>query len=191
LGAGQFWVPFRTVDGGPGGFGTSIAGEGHSAQATMMRGRVAVMAGGGKGWYLKSLTANGQRAQGLELDITGDMAVDLVFSNRPGKVEGKVEGSATEERVAVLAARDGTGAPVFTNLYKVTAVAAGQSEVLIEDVAPGDYYLICTAPGQVEALSDPAVWERLKDRVAAVKVEEGVTATAKVRLISETDVDQN
>jgi hypothetical protein len=81
-----------------------------------------------------------------------------------------VEGVANEERVAVLAARDGTGAPVFTNLYKVTAVAAGQSEFLIEDVAPGDYYLICTAPGQVEALSDPAVWERLKDRVAAVKV---------------------
>ena len=191
MGAGPIGVQFRNVDGGMGGFGTSIAGEGQTAHAMMMRGRVAVMAGGVKGWYLKALAVNGQRVTGLEMDVAADMTVDLVFSNRPGKVEGKVEEGATEERVAVLLARDGAGAPVFTNLYNLKAVPAGRTEFLIEDVTPGDYYLLCTMPGLTEALSDPAVWERLKDRAGTVKVEEGVTATAKVRLIRETDVDQN
>jgi hypothetical protein len=103
-----------------------------------------------------------------------------------GTVEGTVEGPA----VALALPDGGAGSPVLTNLYKTGAVLQTGNTFKIEDVPPGNYLIVACAAGIVQSLGDAAVWERLKSKAVAVKVEEGGTVTASPRLISESDLDE-
>ena len=92
--------------------------------------------------------------------------------------------------VAVALPDGGTGLPPLTNLYKSVPVRAGRNVFKIEDVPPGNYQIATGPLAVLDALSDPAIWEKLKSKAVAVKVEEGVTVPAAPRLIVESDVDE-
>jgi hypothetical protein len=184
-------VSVRGVDPGmPSSGGGPVKPDGTFVWANLQRTRMAVMQIAPRGWYLKAVSVGGQRQAGLEFDVTsGEMAVELLYSNRPGKVTGTVEGATEGVRVAAVP-DGGEAGPVFTNLYRTGAVTAGGNSFQIEDVPPGNYLLIASVPGLGEALNDPAVWERVKGKAASVKVEEGGTVTGSPRLITESDLDE-
>ncbi|MFN0103066.1 MAG: carboxypeptidase-like regulatory domain-containing protein [Bryobacteraceae bacterium] len=177
----------------PGGGGGQVKQDGTFLIENVHRARMKVNSMAPRGWYLKAVWVGGEKKPGLELDLTGgDTEVELIYGNKPGTVEVSVEGLPVDGPLAFAAALpDGEGgAPSLTNLYKTVAVRAGQKMFKIEDVPPGNYQIVVCPPGAVEAFSDPAVWERLKSKAVAVKVEEGVTVSAAPRLIVESDVDE-
>jgi len=146
-----------------------------------------------RGWYLKAVSVGGQRQPALEFDLTaGDTAIEVVYSNKPGTVEVTVDGLTAESGpLAVVALPDGgTGLPPLTNLYKSVPVRAGQNVFKIEDVPPGNYQIALGPLAVLDALGDPAIWEKLKTKAVRVKVEEGVTVPAAPRLILESDVEE-
>ena len=174
----------------PAGGGAQVKTDGTFVLENLQRTRMQVVPMAPRGWYLKAVSVGGQRQAGLEFDVTGgDAVVELLYSNRPGTVTGTVEGATEGVRVAAVPDGGETG-PVFANLYRTGGVVAGQNSFKIEDVPPGNYLLIACVPGLLEALSDPAAWERVKGKAASVKVEEGGTVTGSPRLISESDLDE-
>jgi hypothetical protein len=174
----------------PAGGGAQVKPDGTFVLENVQRTRMLVTPMAPRGWYLKSVSVGGQPQAGLEFDVTGgDAVVELLYSNRPGKVTGTVEGATEGVRVAAVPDGGETG-PVFANLYRTGAVTAGGNSFQIDDVPPGNYLLIACVPGLLEALSEPAVWERVKGKAASVKVEEGGTVTGSPRLITESDLDE-
>jgi len=145
------------------------------------------------GWYLKSLAVGGQPQPGLEFDLSsGDTVIELVYSDKPGSVDVKAEGVTAESGpVIALALPDGgNGAPPLTILYRSARVLPDQGVSKIRDIPPGNYQIVVCPQTALEVLSDPAVWERVKSKAVAVKVEEGVTVSASPRLIVESDVEE-
>lgn len=174
----------------PAGGGAQVKPDGTFVLENLQRTRLKVTPLAPRGWFLKAVTAGGQRQPGLEFDVTGgETVVELIYSNRPGTVTGTVEGATEGVRVAAVP-DGGEAGPLFANLYRTGGVAAGQNSFKIEDVPPGNYLLIACLPGLMEALSDPAVWARVKDKAASVRVEEGGTVSGSPRLISESDLDE-
>ena len=174
----------------PAGGGAQVKPDGSFVLENLQRTRMTVTPLTPRGWYLKSVSVGGQPQAGLEFDVTGgDAVVELLYSNRPGTVTGTVEGATEGVRVAAVPDGGETG-PLFANLYKTGGVVAGQNSFKIEDVPPGNYLLIACVPGLLEALSEPAAWERVKGKAVSVKVEEGGTVTGAPRLITERDLDE-
>lgn len=192
---GQVNVGMRSSEAGmPGGGGSGVRPDGTFALENIPRARMRLTPMAPKGWYLKALQVGGQRQPGLEFDVTGaETAIELIYSNRPGAVDVTVEGLTEESGPVVVAALPdgGNGLPPLTNLYKSAAVAEGRNVVKIEDVAPGNYYVLACAAMYLDAVGDPAVWEKVKSKAVAVKVGEGETNRAAPRLIVETDVEEN
>ena len=188
---GQLQISVRGTDPGvAAGGGAQVKPDGTFALENLQRTRLRVMQVAPRGWFLKAVTAGGQRQAGLEFDVTGgDTVVELLYSNRPGTVTGTVEGATEGVRVAAVF-DGGEAGPLFANLYRTAGVATGQNSFKIEDVPPGNYLLIACNPSLMEALTDPAVWARVKDKAASVRVEEGGTVSGSPRLISESDLDE-
>jgi len=175
------------------GGGGPVKPDGTFQMENLQRIRMKLNAVAPRGWYLKSVSVGGQRQPSLEFDLTaGDAAVELIYSNKPGTVEVAVEGLTAESGpfVAIALPDGGVGLPPLTNLYKTVPVRAGQNVSKIEDVPPGNYQIVAGPLALLDALSDPAIWEKLKSKAVAVKVEEGVTVPAAPRLIVESDVDE-
>lgn len=174
----------------PAGGGAQVKPDGTFVMENLQRTRMLVTQQAPRGWYLKSVSVGGQPQVGLEFDLSGgDAAVEFTYSNRPGTVTGTVEGATEGVRVAAVP-ENGSGVPSFANLYRTGAVTPGQNSFKIEDVAPGNYVLIACIPGHLEAISDPATWEKVKGKAVSVKVDEGGTVTGSPRLISESDLDE-
>jgi hypothetical protein len=189
---GQVNISLRAAEAGiPAGGGGQVKADGTFVLENLQRMRLAVNPIAPRGWFLKSVSVAGQRQAGLEIDLTGGEAVlELSYSNRPGTVSGTVEGTVEGPAVALALPDGGAGSPVLTNLYKTGAVLQTGNTFKIEDVPPGNYLIVACAAGIVQSLGDAAVWERLKSKAVAVKVEEGGTVTASPRLISESDLDE-
>lgn len=176
-----------------GGGGAQVKPDGTFLMENIQRKRLKVQSIAPRGWYLKALSVGGQRQPTLEFDPTaGDTAIELIYSHKPGTVDMSVDGVTAESGyvVGVAIPDPGNGAPALTNLYKSVRVLADRNVSKIEDVPPGNYQVVACAQGVLEALSDPSVWEKVKTKAVAVKVEEGVTVSASPRLIVESDVEE-
>ncbi len=191
LTGGNFGVNIRALDGirSSGGGGT-VAADGSFTIQNLHRGRMEVLNLAPSGWYLKSVLVGGQPQPGFAFDVTGDMTIDLVYSNKPGAVEGTVEGTEGV-RIAAALPRGPAGAAPFTTLYRSAMIPDGKNTFKIESVTPGEYEIVVASVGLIDALADQPVWEKVKTKAVSVKVEEGVTAQAAPRLITDTDVDEN
>jgi hypothetical protein len=176
-----------------GGGGAQVKHDGTFVIENVQRRRLKMDPIAPRGWYLKSLSVGGQRQPALEFDLTaGDTAIELLYSNRPGGIAVKVDGVSVESGLIVgVAIPDaGNSAPPLTNLYKSVRVTPDQNVSKIEDVPPGNYQILACPPGLLEGLSDPSIWEKVKNKAVSVKVEEGVTVSASPRLIVESDVEE-
>jgi hypothetical protein len=192
LSYGLVHVGLQSADLGiPGGGGGQVKQDGTFVLENLQRMRLTVNQMAPRGWYLKSVSLGGQRQPGLEVDLSGgDAVMELVFSDRPGKVSGTVEGTVEGVAIVVALPDNGRGAPLLTNLYKTAAVTQPGNAFKIEDVPPGNYLIVACPPALSGMLSDPALWERVKSRAVSVKVEEGGTVPASPRLINESDLDE-
>ncbi|MBI2685200.1 MAG: carboxypeptidase regulatory-like domain-containing protein [Acidobacteria bacterium] len=178
----------------PGGAGAAVKADGTFAIENVQRMKLMVRSNAPKGWYLKSIAIGGQRQPGLELDMAaiGDAQIELVYSNKAGTVEGNVEGAGDDSPpgIPLLMPDPGSNLPPLTNLYKTGPIDRRDNTFKIEDVPPGNYWLAAGPFWLIEALSDPASWEKLKSKAVAVKVEESGTVRGKPRLMLESDLDE-
>ena len=190
----QSLIGLRAVEPGlPGGGGARPKPDGTFVIEQAQRIRYAVTGGAPKGWYLKSIRVGGERQPGLEFEVSGaETAVEFVYSNRPGTVEVTVEGSGEGDITWVVAALrvSGTGPPDMANLNSGTPMAAGVKAVKLAGLAPGEYQIVVAPQAAMYLLGDAALWEQVKGKAAAVRVEEGGTVSATVRLMTESDFDE-
>ncbi|MBL8241045.1 MAG: carboxypeptidase regulatory-like domain-containing protein [Bryobacterales bacterium] len=191
LPAEQVSIGLRPMDMGlPGGWGGRVKPDGTFVIENLQRQRYGMGGNAPKGWYLKALSAGGQRQPELEFDVTGaEMNLELVYSDRPGAVSVTLEGSP-EDGGQTIAVAIPEGARQLTNLYKAAHIAAETKVVKIDDVPPGNYQIVACPSSLVPSLAEDAIWERVKAKATAVKVEEGGTVSAAVRPIVESDLDE-
>jgi len=176
----------------PGGLGTAVSPEGAfvltNAPRQAMRFRQIAL----PGWYLKKVSVGGQPMPGLEIDLSaGDATVELTYSNKPGRVEGAVEGMEQQVGVMVIAIPDTGGAPAGSReSYRTARLQTGGKTYKIDSIPPGKYVILASFGGLLDAFSDPVAWEKAKPKTVSVEVTEGGTVQASPRLIVETDLDE-
>jgi hypothetical protein len=190
----QILIGLRSAEPGiPGEGGAKVKADGTFVLENLPRTRLVPTGMAPKGWYLKSLSVAGQRQPRLEFEASGaETVVEFVYSNRPGAVEVSIEGTGEEGVTWVAAAlpEAGNGPPALTNLYSVAVSGPGGKVVKIEGVAPGNYQIVVCPQRALQLLGEREIWELVKEKAVGVKVEEGGTVSAAVRLITESDFDE-
>lgn len=145
------------------------------------------------GMIVKSVFAAGQPLPGLEIDfatVTGP--IEILLSNKPAAITGTVEGTSPDApRIAVWAVPDAQPLAITgLNTTKIR-VESSASSFSLENLRPGTYRVAAFENADSNALNDPAFWDQFRERIATVKVDEGETGQAKIKLISAKEIDEN
>jgi hypothetical protein len=137
------------------------------------------------GVIVKAVYAAGQPLAGLDIDfavVTGPL--EIVLSNKPSTITGVVEGMSPDApRVAVWAVPDGEPFTVESWSTKKVRVTGESPLFTLDSLRPGSYRVAAYEEAESDALSDAAVWERLKAQTVTVKVGEGESGKVTLKVI--------
>lgn len=191
---GRVQFAFRPVEPGtPGGGGGVVKSDGSFLVENSPRARLRAVPIAPRGWYLKTLSVGGQPQSSFEFDVAGgEASVELVYSNKPGTVQVSLASAADSGPALIAVAIPEGGEPqqIQMGMYRSAPIPAGANAGKIEDVPPGNYLILVCVPTVLDALNDPAVWEKVKGSGATAKVEEGGTVSVSPRLITENELEE-
>lgn len=148
----------------------------------------------GDGIIVKQIYAAGQPLQGLDIDFaTTTGPLEVVLSNKPAKITGTIEGQASETpRTTIYAVLEDQPLRFENWRRKRTTLTSGTTAFTLSSLRPGTYRVAAFEETESsDATTDPAFWERFRDRTATVKVGENETGQVKVRLITAKEIDEN
>ena len=148
----------------------------------------------GDGIIVKQIYAAGQPLQGLDIDFaTTTGPLEVVLSNKPAKITGTIEGQASETpRTTIYAVLEDQPLRFENWRRKRTSLTSGTTAFTLSALRPGTYRVAAFEETESsDATTDPAFWERFRDRTATVKVGENETGQVKVRLITAKEIDEN
>lgn len=186
-----FHIGLRAAESGmPGGGGAMVKPDGTFVMENIVRTRMTLLPTAPDGWFLQSVLVGSQPVPGKEFDMVGpETRLELIFSDKPGSVEGNVSNGEGVTTVLLLPAGE-EGAPPDGQWFKNGMTKGDQNTFQIKSVAPGTYYAIACPPEAVSLISDPAVWARIKDKAARVTVEEQKAATVSLRAVAAEDLEE-
>lgn len=193
--------PFGTVDvsligpGPGGGFGgrnsVKTDASGNFSFPAVSRERQVISVKAPEGTVVKAIYAGGQPLPGADVDFSMAAGpLEIVLSNKPASVAGSVEGTSPDApRVAVWAVPDAQPLTIESWNTKKVRIASDAPTFTLDALAAGTYRIAAFEEAESDALSDPAVWEQFRDRTVTVKVGEGETGQAKVKLIAAKELE--
>ncbi len=179
--------------GGPGSRAEVTEGNLFSING-VSRDRLTLNVEAGDGIIVKQIYAAGQPLQGLDIDFaTTTGPLEVVLSNKPGKITGTIEGQQGETpRTTIYAVLEDQPLRFESWRRKRTTLASGTTAFTLSSLRPGTYRVAAFEETEsADATTDPAFWERFRDRTATVKVAENETGQVKVRLITAKEIDEN
>jgi len=180
--------------GGPPGFGRSESDEnGLFSVSGVSRDKLSLDLQTPNGVYVKNVYAAGQLLPGLDIDfsVTGG-PLEIVLGNKPAAISGTVEGATAESpRMTIYAVADDVPLRFDGWRRKRQSLSSGATSFTLSNLRPGTYRVAAFEETEIsDATTDPAFWERFRDRIATIKAGEGETGQVKVRLITAQDLDQ-
>lgn len=139
--------------------------------------------------YLKSVRMGAQEMAGAIIDLSGGVGgpVEIVISAKAGQISGTVK-DAKQEPVAnanVVLVPDSSRREQL-HLFKQTA-ADQNGSFTVKGLPPGEYTLFSWESIEDGAWQDPAVLLKYESNGTKVKVEQGGTETAQVKMIPAAD----
>jgi len=145
------------------------------------------------GVIVKSIYAAGQPLPGLEIDfsiVSGPL--EIVLSNKPATITGTVEGMSPDSpRITVWAVPDGEPFTIANWSTKKVRVSPDSPTFTLDSLRPGSYRIAAYEEAESDALSDPAAWEQIKSQVVTVKVGEGETGKANLKVVAAKELEEN
>ena len=149
---------------------------------TGLRGPQVLMLNGlPRGWWLKAVRVNGQNAlDGFDFGAGRKWAgLEIVVNNRPSSIGGQVTGSDGQPAsdYVVLAYPQDYESRASVRLPGVSGMGTPDQTggFVIENLRPGEYFVIATATGQVDntVLDDPDRLRELSQRAEPLTIREG------------------
>lgn len=120
-------------------------------------------------FYIKSMTLGGVNIlnQGLRVESSSDVPLEIVVASNPGSVEGRAVGKNVTVVLIPNAERRGQ-----RDFYR-SAKPAASGEFRFEKVPPGDYKLFVWQAENGGPWRDPEYVVRYEDRGIPIRIEEG------------------
>jgi hypothetical protein len=134
------------------------------------------------GTYLKAITLGGQPVPRMSLDLTAGEAaapVEILFGTKPAVVSGQVTGA---KGGLVWLTGPMPNAPVVAAIDE-------QGRFRLGGLAPGEYQVLALETAEMVAEMDEERQRQMQNRLTAVKVGEGETATVSLPLVTQKEFE--
>jgi hypothetical protein len=179
-GFGATTVVFETASGEPGQVAASANRETLEFATVAAGGQYVVRAGGSAGWFVQSVTLDGQAITDRAFDLQADAtSIVITFTDRPSKVSGTVKdasGNASSTAVVLIFPVDREQWTNHGRTSPMRSAFANDGVYTFAHVPAGEYYAIAIDDPGTDDWRDPQTLAALATRATRVTVAAGDAA---------------
>jgi hypothetical protein len=186
-------TPAEYIPGLPTGGGTARVSQGAFKMAAVTPDNYFVnFSGLPEGSYVKSVRMSGQEVIEKGIDLTtarGTVALEITLSTNGGSVDGTVvsdSAAAPGSYIMLLADPIRPGQPYLNR----ASTSDQDGKFTIKGLAPGDYKVYAFEESQPEIAQDLALIKPFESKAVKVKVSEGSTERAELKVLKPGDADK-